>query len=124
MKELSDQALEYFTEIDYRQHVALVAVEREGDDECIVGVGRYIHKTPKCAEVALAVVDDHQGRGVCTVLLRHLVLIGRATGVETFEADVLGENRHMLEVFAHSGFPLERSFDSGVFHLSFPISAA
>ena len=122
MHELSDQALGYFTEIDHREHVALVAIEPDGEDECIVGVGRYIHKTPRCAEVALAVVDDHQGRGIGTVLLRHLVLIGRKTGVETFEADVLGENRQMLEVFAHSGFPLKRSSESGVVHLSFPIS--
>lgn len=121
MRELSDDALGRFTEVDFDEHVALVAVEPEGADECIVGVGRYIRTKPTCAEVALAVVDDHQGRGIGTVLLRHLVAIARETGIECFEADVLGENQKMLEVFAHSGFPLERTFDSGVFHISFSI---
>lgn len=124
MRELSDDLLVRFTEPDFRSHVALVAVEPVDDDECIVGVGRYICSDPKTAEVALAVVDDHQGLGLGTLLLRHLVSVAREKGVERFEADVLSDNGKMLEVFEHSGFPLTRSLDSGVEHLSFEISGA
>jgi len=124
MRELSDELLAYFTEVDFRDHVALVAVEPLSEDECIVGVGRYIHTGPKRAEVALGVVDDHQSRGIGTVLLRCLVDVARESGIDCFEAEVLAENHQMLEVFAHSGFPLERSVESGVVSVTFPIEGA
>src|SRR5262249_22562644 len=72
------------------------------------------------AEVAFAVLDEHQGRGIGTVLLEHLATLARARGITEFQADVLGENNRMLRVFAKSGFLVTRSVDGGVFHVSFP----
>lgn len=54
------------------------------------------------------------------MLLDHLATIARANGITEFEADVLGENNRMLRVFDASGFQIQRSIDTGVFHLSFP----
>ena len=62
-------------------------------------------------------LDKFQGHGIATILLEHLSLIADANGVTEFEADVLGENRQMLEVFAHSGFEAHNSIESGVVHL-------
>lgn len=122
---LTDQDLARFTEIDYVSHVALIATLREGPAERIIGVGRYLvsgggrHRAER-AEVAFAVVDEYQGRGAGTLLLEHLGRIARANGVKEFEADVLGDNKRMLEVFAGSGFIVRRSFESGVVHVCFP----
>ncbi|MGH0029869.1 MAG: N-acetyltransferase family protein [Myxococcota bacterium] len=123
LPDLSDAMLAYFTEVDSRDHVGLVAVEPEGDDERIVGVGRYIRTGEARAEVALAVVDDHQGHGIGTALLDDLVAAARGNGIERFEADVLRENRKMLEVFSHTGFPLQRSVEREVIRVTFPIRA-
>ena len=60
---------------------------------------------PQRAEVAFAVRDDHQGRGIGTLLLEHLARIARAAGITEFEADVLGENNQMLSVFAAQRLP-------------------
>ena len=124
-KRLSDEELEKFTNLDFTSNVALAATLRTGAKEEIIAVGRYAalpaeKGAPRRAELAFAVADAHQGRGIGTLLLEHLAPIARANGITRFEADVLGENNRMLEVFARSGFGIERSFQSGVFHISFP----
>src|SRR5271154_534065 len=117
-RDLSPDDLKRFTELDFKNHVGLIATTTENARERIIGVGRYIVGTdPRRAEVAFAVRDEFQGHGIGTLLLDHLRLIAAANGVSEFEADVLGENRQMLEMFAHSGFEAQRSLDSGVVHL-------
>ena len=110
--------LKRLTDLDFKNHVGLAATLLEHGRERIIGVGRYIcGADPHRAEVAFAVLDEFQGHGIGTLLLEHLGLIADANGVAEFEADVLGENRQMLEVFAHMGFESRRSLDSGVVRL-------
>jgi len=117
-RDLSPDDLKRFTELDFKNHVGLAATLTHNGRERFIGVGRYIRGAdPHRAEVAFAILDEFQGRGIATLLLEHLGLIADANGVTEFEADVLGENRQMLEVFAHSGFKLHSSLDSGVVHL-------
>src|SRR5262249_39670321 len=109
-KSLSDEELREFTELDFRSRAALVATLQQGEDERIIGVARYAvaPDAPDRAEVGFAVLDEHQGRGIGTVLLEHLATLARANGITEFEADVLGENSRMLGVFADSGFAVTR----------------
>jgi acetyl coenzyme A synthetase (ADP forming)-like protein len=122
-KRLTDTELANFTELDFVRQAALVATLRQDGAEKIIGVGRYAVVNDgggvRRAEVAFAVADDHQGRGIGTLLLEHLVPIARANGITEFEADVLGENSRMLEVFARSGLRVKRSLEDGVFHVTF-----
>jgi acetate---CoA ligase (ADP-forming) len=121
-KRLTDDELVQFTEVDFRCNAALVASLGQGAEERFIGVGRYavVDADATRAEVAFAVADDYQGRGVGTLLLEHLAPIARANGITEFEADVLGENNRMLEMFAQSGFVVKRSIEDGVFHVTFP----
>jgi len=117
-RDLSPQDLKRLTELDFKIHVGLAATVTEQGRERFIGIGRYIRGSdPHRAEVAFAILDEYQGRGIGTLLLEHLSLIADANGIAEFEADVLGENRQMLEVFAHSGFQYRRALDSGVVHL-------
>jgi GNAT superfamily N-acetyltransferase len=117
-RDLSPQDLKRLTELDFKSHVGLAATLTENGRERFIGVGRYIcGNDPYRAEVAFAVRDEFQGHGIGTLLLEHLRRIAEANGVTEFEADVLGENRQMLEVFAHMGFESHRSLDSGIVHL-------
>ncbi|MBI2963540.1 MAG: GNAT family N-acetyltransferase [Deltaproteobacteria bacterium] len=123
-KRLSEEELRRFTELDFVDRVGFVATLGSGAREKIIGVGRYAvvsgaAASPRRAEVAFAISDAHQGRGVGTVLLEELARAARRGGIEEFEADVLGENNRMLEVFAKSGFVVKRSVGAGVVHLSF-----
>lgn len=97
MSRLSDADLRYLTEVDHHDHEAVLAFARDGDP---VGVARYVRiEGPAEAEVAVAVVDDWQGRGAGTALLERLVARARENGIERFVASVLQENAEALELF-------------------------
>jgi acetyl coenzyme A synthetase (ADP forming)-like protein len=124
-KMLTEDELAQFTELDFKSRVAVAATLGRGGEEEIIGVGRYAvlatePGAPSSAEIAFAVLDEHQGRGIGTVLLEHLLGIARQQGIREFEADVMGENRAMLGVFRSSGLLVRKTVDSGVVHLSFP----
>lgn len=123
-EELTEKQLSYFTEIDFIRHVGLVVTLWECGDEHVIGVGRYIALGRHRAEVAFTVVDEHQHRGIGTLLLKRLVPIARANGIQEFTAEVLARNVQMLKVFEHSGFDLRTSFEAGVVHVSFSIKGA
>jgi acetyl coenzyme A synthetase (ADP forming)-like protein len=116
---LEPAEIEHFTHLDYQDRMALIALL---DDE-MIAVGRYDResKDPDVAEVAFAVVDDHQGRGLGTMLLGLLTGYARSQGIKGFRAYVLGENRQMMRVFRNSGYELSRTLDSGVFTVDFPV---
>ncbi len=126
-RHLSDTELTYLTELDFVTHVALGAQTREKGVDLPIGVGRYIVNGSadrvRSAEVALMVDDAYQGRGVGKALLRHLVAIAREAGIDQFVATVLPDNRKMLGVFASSGLPLRRSYQSGLIDVSLKISS-
>ena len=127
-KDLTPEEVSYYTEMDGVEKVGLVATLGAGEDEEIIGVGRYFRCSKAGerhrAEVAFAVSDKHQRRGIATALLEHLARIARGHAITEFVADVLGENTQMMEVFARRGFQLNRSVDHGVCHVTFPTVAA
>ena len=69
------------------------------------------------AEVAFAIADAFQGRGIGTRLLERLAILGRRDGLEAFDAYVLGDNRRMMDVFVDSGFDVGRRVEDGVTHV-------
>ncbi|MDQ2956897.1 MAG: GNAT family N-acetyltransferase, partial [Actinomycetota bacterium] len=114
-----------FSEVDHTDRVALV-VWLGGD---IIAVGRF-DRLPgpdgtrgEMAEVAFVVADAHQGRGIGSVLLEHLVEIGRELSIVKFEALVLAENRKMMRVFLDAGFAPSRRLDGNEVSLEFDIAA-
>jgi GNAT superfamily N-acetyltransferase len=123
-RELSDEELRRFTELDFDQQVGIAAIVSERAREHIIGVGRYLRTSKERAEAAFSVIDTHQGRGIGTLLLVHLSRIARLKGITDFEADVLGDNVHMLDVIAASGFEVQARHDRGVVHLVMRIDDA
>lgn len=123
-RSLSEAELNRFTRLDYVRNFGLVAMLRDSSGvERIIGVARYMAQgeeqgVPASAEVAFAVDDRYQGRGIGTLLLEHLVRIARANGIEHLSASVMVANRAMLEVFARSGFALAQRSDSGIARVS------
>jgi GNAT superfamily N-acetyltransferase len=86
-------------EADGRNHLAYVAVRLDGNrrDSDILGAARCIRSTPdtETAELAMAVVDEFQGKGVGTLLLDHLMEEAREQGIRRFRFDVLADNTGM-----------------------------
>jgi GNAT superfamily N-acetyltransferase len=117
-RSLSETEAAQATELDFPNHVALVATLSADPYVALIGAARYIrsggNSKNERAEIAFAVLEEHQGRGLGSLLLRHLVMIGREQGVYEFQADVLSDNKPMIAVLENSGFPFRRSVEFGV----------
>ncbi len=120
VKEVTDAQLRVFTDVDYRTRVALVA--QSGGDIVAAGTYHAGRAEPTSAEVAFAVQDDQQGRGLGSILLEHLAAAAHECGIARFTAEVLGENQPMLRVFRDAGYAVTREYSSGVVDLAFDIS--
>jgi GNAT superfamily N-acetyltransferase len=115
---LSAAEVQRFTHVDYVDRLALVVEE----DDRLIAVGRY-ERLPGSsdAEVAFVVADACQHRGIGPLLLKHLVVAAVKTGITAFVAQTLAENRDMLDVFRHSGFPVATTSEDGTVSVRFPI---
>ena len=60
-RQFSEKETDYFLDIDFVNHVALVVVANDGGEPTIVGGGRYVVVQPGRAEVAFAIIDAYQG---------------------------------------------------------------
>jgi acetyltransferase len=92
--------------IDYHNEIALVATcpDKSGK-QVLVAVGRLIKiAESSSAEVAFVVADQHQHHGLGTYLLDRIILIARLEGFNSLEAEVLGDNYGMQELFRRAGF--------------------
>ncbi len=63
------------------------------------------------AELAVLITDEYQGRGLGTEIWRRLVEIGRAEKLDRLTAEILPENRQMIEICRLLGFRLEAEED-------------
>ena len=120
-RHFSDQEIAYFLNVDFVNHVALVAVIEEGSKSVIVGGGRYVVHEAGKAEIAFAVVDAYQGQGIGGALMRHLAGIAREAELQELTAEVLPDNISMLKVFEKSGLPLKVERESQAVHITFQL---
>ena len=116
-RRFSQKEIAFFLQVDFVNHVALVATIEDGGRPCIVGGARYVVCQPKKAEVAFVVVDGYQGQGIGAALLRHLAALARRAGIEALLAEVLADNVAMLKVFDGSGFCADKTRDADVVHV-------
>jgi RimJ/RimL family protein N-acetyltransferase len=118
-RRLTAAELRYLTEVDFRDHVALVAVRPEAPD-VLVGVGRWIRlpHEPEVAEIAFVVADDLQRRGLGTALAEALADVARERGVRRFVATMLPHNLAAHHVFARVAQEREVTTNGTVHELS------
>jgi len=92
--------------VDGDRHVALVVFEAPPTGpEAPIGVARFVRLAtdPACAEVAVTVIDRHQGKGVATLLVDLLAARACAVGVTSFSATMASSNVASARLLAHLG---------------------
>lgn len=121
-RHFSDTERAFFVDVDFRDHVAIVALPEGRDDNGVIGGGRYIIFEPGRAEMAFVVVDAWQRQGVGSILMRHLIGIASNAGLRELTAEVLPENAAMIKIFEKFGFTPTRYMDPRTLHLKLQLS--
>jgi GNAT superfamily N-acetyltransferase len=105
---LTSTDLRQLTDVDGRDHVAVLAVSDV--DSRIVGVARFVRDPshPESADVAVAVVDDWQGVGVGTFLAGALVERAREVGVHRFTMVMSADNEGAVRLLHRMPGHIER----------------
>ncbi|MFZ2259873.1 acyl-CoA synthetase (NDP forming) [Luteococcus japonicus] len=120
---LSDQELDEYTNPDNHDRVALLLAV-DGDVVAFAHYEILPDLLPdRVANVAFLVQDDQQGRGVGNILLEHLAEVGRECGVERFTAEMLTQNRRMVQVFTRAGYSVRPELADGCILVDFPLAA-
>jgi acyl-CoA hydrolase/GNAT superfamily N-acetyltransferase len=123
LKTMPHNKLQVFCNVDYDTEMALVAAVGQPGQEEIIGVGRYMTDAAKAsAELAFAVQDGWQRKGIGTHLFKRLIAIAQEHGIRKLHADVLVENSGMLKIFHRSGLRIQTTTDAGVVRVRMAVS--
>lgn len=112
--DLPDGWAQRLTQIDYRQHQALIAETFVGNDALAVAEARYlVDASGVQGEFAIVVADDWQHQGLARHMLCSLMRHAAETGLRRLVGDVLSTNRGMLALARSLGFRVVRHPDGG-----------
>ncbi|HKD95397.1 MAG TPA: GNAT family N-acetyltransferase, partial [Gaiellaceae bacterium] len=116
---LGPKLVEPVLEPDWQERGALLG----SLDGRMVAVANWVRlRDPRVAEVAFAVGDEFQRRGIGMRLLEQLAVRAGGAGIEEFVAEVLAENDTMLRVFRNAGFEVARAGEGGELEIRFAIA--
>lgn len=117
-RDIPHEMRQEFVVIDYTREMLILATVEEGGKEIAVGMGQAIKDVnTQTAEVAFAVRDTYQGKGIGAELISYLTILAQKEGLQGFTADVLVENKPMLRVFDKMGFDMQKEVEGGVYEL-------
>jgi len=115
--------IQRFTNIDYRQDIAIVAIIPHVSGEEIVALVQYfLDPKTRAAEVAFLVHDEWQQKGMGTFLLDYITQIAKQRGVKKFYAKVLPTNEPMLAIFHNSGYKVNTEFDGYAYDITYDLT--
>ncbi len=109
--QISDEQARRLSNLDYLNHMALVATIIEAGEERLIGVARDAlvgAQMPGAAETAVIVRDDYHNRGLGTLLYVRLIDYARQHGVQTLIATVHQSNARIMKFIRRSGLRFER----------------
>jgi acyl-CoA hydrolase/GNAT superfamily N-acetyltransferase len=120
MKAFPHDLAQEMVSIDYNGNMGVIGILGSPGNERIVAHGHWMRNVDdSTAEVAFAVADKYQRRGIGTHLLKHLMRLSKEKGVHGFEATVISGNIGMMNVFKKSLCVIHSEFDSGTYTLHF-----
>ena len=105
---LSDLELGLLARVDRDHHVLVGYVD---DDTEPAGIARLVREG-ESADIAFAVADEYQSRGVGSVLAGELAADARAAGITHLTATVCGDNPRMMALLQRLG-SLDMSWRGG-----------
>lgn len=108
VNELTPKQLSYFTHNIPPKHMAFIATYNKNGIDVQIGVARYVlSETDDCAEFAVVVADEWQGKGVATLLLKILAEYAKSAGITKVKGFILPSNRSMHRLAENLGLTIE-----------------
>ena len=112
MRSLPPDLLARFTQVDYAEHLALVAEVFANGREAVIAEARYVRGADKTsAEFAVSVAEAWQGKGLASLLLGKLSCRAAAEGIQRIHGETLASNARMLHLARKAGFTTRPSPD-------------
>jgi protein lysine acetyltransferase len=114
-RSFSRTELRYLTEVDGRDHVALVVEPFGPAERRLIAVARFVRlqDDPEAADVAFTVADEWQGRGLGAMLGAMLAANARLHGIRRFTATMASDNVPAHRLMAKLTRHLERQHVGG-----------
>jgi RimJ/RimL family protein N-acetyltransferase len=107
MRDVPAELTRALTQVDYANHMALVAEVFVGGRETVIAEARYVRRDdPHVAEFAVSVAEPWQGRKLAALLLGRLLHRAAAAGIRRIVGETLTGNLQMLALARKSGFSI------------------
>lgn len=121
IKGLSNEQLDYLTDLDQHDHVGWGALHLENEGWAGIAVGRFIRilDEPQTAEIAITVVDAFQRRGIGGILFALLYLRAIEENVTTLRAYLLQNNQPLTQRLQALGGAVEH--EDGTSTVNLPV---
>ncbi|MBU0756722.1 MAG: GNAT family N-acetyltransferase [Nanoarchaeota archaeon] len=117
-KDMPHERLQDFVVIDYTKEMIILAVEKKDDKETVLGIGQWgLDDNNHTAEVSFVVRDALQNQGIGTELLNYLSHLAKKRGILGFTAEVLIDNKPMMDLFEKAGFDIEKKRSYSTYEL-------
>jgi RimJ/RimL family protein N-acetyltransferase len=118
LKSLSNAKFRELVNVDYKSHMAFVAVLKEGAGEKILTSGRYyVDQTTNFAEFSIATRDEWQGRGAGREVFNSLIQTAQEAKLQGIDAYVQVDNPEMMKLLQGAGLPIETKLVDGQYHV-------
>jgi len=113
------EEMQKLVDLDHEQNMALVGCVAIDDRWEIIAISRYdVDEATRLADIAFAVRDEWQGKGLGSRLMSRMAEIARARGLAGFSAEILASNKPMLAILQKSGLKLDLKLDQAVYHVT------
>lgn len=107
-----------FTHINYPSEFALVGLIQEDCQDAIVSIARYAYSANyDSTELGVTVLDDWHHQGIGKALLKKVVNVGKANGIDRFKGRIHPDNQPMIQLCLGLGYKLEYSLESKLFEV-------
>lgn len=111
MRELPPGLSRRFTQVDYSEHLALVAEVFADGRETVIAEARYVRgPDPAVAEFAISVAEPWQGKNLATLLLAKLLCRAAAAGITQVVGETLATNDAMISLARKAGFEVKANY--------------
>jgi acetate---CoA ligase (ADP-forming) len=117
VRQLADRQVSEWASADGRRNATLLA-EHDG---LVVAVGLYRGLDQHRADVAFAVADRLQHRGIATILLEDLAVVARRAGYTHLVAETRPSNTAMHAVFRDFGLAYDITLHDGIHDVVMPL---